>query len=129
MKIDLFFYFALPVFDLNISLDKVCPTRSYCRRLIDSLGQSTEAIGPFLQVNIISLLVYASKTGRKYHINMLKVWSYLSIWIFLDASVGLKYSQLPNRRGQEWPSIGKSIRLIGHSALIVSLKAGAGISL
>lgn len=52
---------TLPVFDLNISLDSVCPTRSYCRRLIDSLGHSTDATGPFLHVNMISLLVYASK--------------------------------------------------------------------
>ena len=45
------------MFDLKISLDKVCPTRSYCRRLIDSFGQSTDATGPFLHVNMISLLV------------------------------------------------------------------------
>lgn len=32
-----------------------------------------------------------------------------------------KYLQLPNLRGQEWPSMGKSMRFIGHSALIVSL--------
>lgn len=33
------------------------------------------------------------------------------------------YLQLPNLRGQEWPSMGKSISLMGHSALIVSLTA------
>lgn len=47
----------LPVFDRNISLDNVCPTSSYCRRLMDSLGQSTDATIPFLHVNMISLLV------------------------------------------------------------------------
>lgn len=51
------FLWQLPVFDLKISLDNVCPTRSYCRRLMDSLGQSTESTGPFLQVYLISLLV------------------------------------------------------------------------
>lgn len=54
-------WWTLPVFNFIISLDKVCPTRSYCRRLIDSFGHSTEAVSPFLQVKIISLLVYASK--------------------------------------------------------------------
>lgn len=56
---------GLPVFDLNTSLDKTCPTRSYCRRLMDSLGHSTEATGPFLHVNMISLFVYASKKEKK----------------------------------------------------------------
>lgn len=31
------------------------------------------------------------------------------------------YLQLPNLRGQAWPSMGKSISLIGQSAVMVSL--------
>lgn len=31
------------------------------------------------------------------------------------------YLQLPNLRGHEWPSMGKSISLIGQSAVMVSL--------
>ena len=32
------------------------------------------------------------------------------------------HSQLPKRRGQAWPSMGKSISFMGQSALMVSLR-------
>lgn len=45
-----------PVLDLIVSLDTVCPIRSYWRRLEDSSGTSTEYSGPFFHVYMISLL-------------------------------------------------------------------------
>lgn len=45
-----------PVLDLIVSLDAVCPIRSYWRRLEDSSGTSTEYSGPFFHVYMISLL-------------------------------------------------------------------------
>lgn len=36
----------------------------------------------------------------------------------------LFHLQLPNRSGQAWPSMGKSTKFMGQSALIVSLVAG-----
>jgi len=105
------------VFDLKTSLDSDWPTRSYCSRLMDSLGQSTDAMGPFLQVNTISRLVYASKMAvmvKTYSVSHQHVTVYLCI-------LPAEYSQLPKRRGQVWPSIGKSISCIGQSPLIVNL--------
>lgn len=41
---------SIPVFDFNLSLDTVCPMRSYCSRLELSWGTSTENNGPFFHV-------------------------------------------------------------------------------
>lgn len=45
-----------PVLDLSLSLDTVCPMRSYCSRLDDSCGTSTDDRGPFFHVYTISLM-------------------------------------------------------------------------
>lgn len=49
-----------PVLDFSLSLDTVWPTRSYCSRLDDSCGTSTDDSGPFFHVYTISLMGYAS---------------------------------------------------------------------
>lgn len=55
---------TIPVIDLTSSLLTVWPMRSYCTRLEDSGGTSTEYCGPLVQVYIISVLGYASEGGE-----------------------------------------------------------------
>lgn len=117
-----------PVLDLTVPLPTVCPSKSYWFNRELSPSTTTEFEAFFVQVYVTSVFVYASMECLSHRFITSINWPYndrliskIKFCRHADWRWKVFHSQLPNLRGQEWKSMGKSSRCIGHSACTVNL--------